>query len=131
MDTIQWQSFINVNNDNFLLGVNNLGINSYNPTFATNYTIPLNTWVNICQTYVQGTPSTIYVNGTLVTTSITYNLSYTGQRISIGAGVVNTIGPVADEFLYGRISEIQMFNRRLTDVEIYNNYISKKSRYGL
>ena len=130
-NSAQWQSFININNDNFLLGTYNLIINSYNPTFATNYTIPLNTWVNICQTYVQNTPSLIYVNGALVTTSSSFALSYTGQRISIGAGVVNPVGPVADEYLYGRISQIQMYNRRLSATEIYNNYISKKSRYGL
>jgi hypothetical protein len=130
-NSAQWQSFINVNNDNFLLGVSNLGINSYNPTYNAGYNIPLNTWINVCQTYVQGTAPLIYVNGILIHTATSSNLSYTGQRFSIGAGVINTVGPTADEFLYGRISEILIYNKRLSAIEIYNNYMAKKYRYGL
>jgi len=130
-NSAQWQSFINVNNDNFLLAVNNLGINSYNPTYYAGYNIPLNTWINVCQTYVQGTAPLIYVNGILIHTATSSNLSYTGQRFSIGAGVTNTVGPTADEFLYGRISEILIYNKRLSAIEIYNNYMAKKYRYGL
>ena len=87
--------------------------------------------VNVCQTYVQGTAPLIYVNGILIHTATSSNLSYTGQRFSIGAGVTNTVGPTADEFLYGRISEILIYNKRLSAIEIYNNYMAKKYRYGL
>jgi hypothetical protein len=129
--SVQWQSFINLNNDLFLLGVNNLTVNSYNPTYAANYNVTLNTWVNICQTYVQGTAPLIYINGVLSHTASVSNLSQTVQRIAIGAGVVNPVGPVADEYLYGRLSHVQMYSRRLTATEVYYNYMANKSRYGL
>ena len=130
-NSAQWQSLLNVNNDTFLLAVYNLGINSYNPTYVAGYNIPLNTWVNVCQTYVQNTSPLIYVNGSLIHTATSSNLSYIGQRFSIGAGVTNIVGPTADEFLYGRISEILIYNKRLSATEIYNNYMAKKYRYGL
>jgi hypothetical protein len=129
--SVRWQSFINLNNDLFLLGVNNLTVNSYNPTYAANYNVTLNTWVNICQTYVQGTAPLIYINGVLNHTASVSNLSQTVQRIAIGAGVVNPVGPVADEYLYGRLSHVQMYSRRLTATEVYYNYMANKSRYGL
>ena len=126
-----WQSFINFNNDLFLLGSATLEVRSYIPTQNTGYYMTLNTWVNVCQTYVQGTAPLIYINGVLNHTGSVSNVSQTVQRIAIGAGVANPVGPVADEFLYGRLSHVQMYSRRLTATEVYYNYMANKSRYGL
>jgi hypothetical protein len=76
-------------------------------------TLPLNTWSHLALTY-DGATLRLYVNGQLVQSrSQTGSLPSTSGVLSIGN---NSIWP--DEAFFGRIDEIRIYNRALTQQEI-------------
>lgn len=96
-------------------------------------TIPINTWVNIILTYGGGnlnsaTGIKFYINGALK--SVLYpngvSINTPNSRVSIGYEFAGLRNP-----MNGRISNVRIYNRVLTDVEVLQNYNATKSRYNL
>ena len=89
--------------------------------------IPLNSWTNMCFTWVSNGTSAIYKNGTLYTSRSIGNVPSTNPssigRIGLGHG------GNGDEYFAGRISNTSIYNRALTASEIQQNYNALKSRY--
>ena len=91
----------------------------------------LNVWQNICVIY-DGTQAgtnnmKMYVNGTQVglRDGQQPDLRVTAMPFFVGGD------PDASEFATARISQVLVYNRALTTVEISQNYNAVKSRYGL
>jgi len=100
----------------------------------TGYVIPLNEWTNITYTYNDtqlSNAQTAYVNGTSIFTA-TASGSMSTARVRDGAFLV---GYNNDSNLLsywgGRIAQVQVYNRGLTQSEVLQNYNTQKSRFGL
>ena len=89
--------------------------------------IPLNSWTNMCFTWVSNGTSAIYKNGTLYTSRSIGNVPSTNPSATgiIGLGH----GGNGDEFFAGRIAQTQIYNRALSAAEVSQNYNALKSRY--
>jgi len=87
-------------------------------------------WYFVVATY-DGTNLKMYINGVLETTqphSTAGNIKYISDSIvSIGNRSVYYIG----EYANGKISNVQIYNRALTESEITQNFNAHKSRYSI
>jgi hypothetical protein len=108
-----------------------LGNNTTFDRLATGSPIPLNTYTHVAVTY-DGTIMKIYINGVLDSskpTAIgTLNQTNTTDPLFIGNG--------PDGVFTGTIDEVEIFNRTLSDTEIFNTYNAGaagecKSRIGM
>ena len=88
-------------------------------------TININTWYFICTT-VNGTSSKMYLNGNQIGSSVNYSPSNTNTNTYLGVSPIYT-----NEFLYGGISNLQIYNRDLSASEVLQNYNALKGRFGL
>jgi len=90
--------------------------------------IPLNTWTNMCFTWKINGTSAIYKNGILYTSRSIGNIPTTNPANNgrIGLGHSN-----ADDYFNGKMSQVQIYNRQLTDLEVFQNFNSLRGRYGL
>jgi hypothetical protein len=81
------------------------------------------TWYHVAVTYNNGSPI-IYVNGVLDNSSsntITFASSYYGNDIGrLGLGI---------QYFKGTIGNVQVYNRALNPIEIYQNFNALKNRY--
>lgn len=91
--------------------------------------IPLNSWTNMCFTWVSNGTSAIYKNGTLYTSRSIGNVPSTNPssigRIGLGHG--NN----GDEYFAGRISTTSIYNKALTASEIQQNFNALRGRFGI
>jgi len=91
----------------------------------------LNVWQNICVIYdgtqVGTANMKMYVNGTQVGSrdADQPDLSPSAMPFYVGGD------PIASEFATARISQVLVYNRALSTIEIAQNYNAVKSRYGL
>jgi len=96
--------------------------------YNTEYTIPLNTWVNITYRYKgSGSDSqSIFINGILIWTKSngTGPLPTNSNQVRIGFDDNNW-------WWGGRIPQTQIYNRALSAEEILQNYNATKTRFGL
>ena len=95
------------------------------------YAFTLNVWQNICVIY-DGTQAgtnnmKMYVNGTQVglRDADQPDLRVTAMPFFVGGD------PDASEFATARISQVLVYNRALSTIEISQNYNAVRSRYGL
>lgn len=90
--------------------------------------IPLNTWTNMCFTWVANGTSAIYKNGTLYTSRTIGNVPATNPASNgrIGLGHDN-----ADNYFHGKMSNVSIYNRALTAVEVKQNFNAIRRRYGV
>ena len=91
--------------------------------------IPLNSWTNMCFTWVSNGTSAIYKNGTLYTSRSIGNVPSTNPSLTGRIGLGH--GGNGDEYFAGRISNTSIYNRALSAAEIQQNYNALKSRFGL
>jgi len=100
---------------------------------TTAYTVPINTWINLCGTYdstISGgiNSQKFYVNGQLHANSNRINALNTG----ISSNTVKLGGQVsAGGYLNGRISKTLIYDRALSAQEVLQNYNAQKSRFNL
>ncbi len=142
-NTVVGNSFSNSGTDGWLMatGTNYFG---YSNTFfiaigadssyrtAINGSLILNAWNYIGGTitngggnitlYLSGIAVTSYQGGPMNTNTITYNT----QDMAIGRRVSTQA-----EYFIGRIAQVQIYNRALTEQEVLQNYNATKRRYGL
>lgn len=84
---------------------------------------PLNTWTYIVVTHI-GTERKVYVNGSLVSTFSSGNLSLTSTT-KIGSWTDNNY------YMIGNTGPLQIYNRALSAGDILQNYNAQKGRFGL
>ncbi len=122
-----WTVAFGMSNDGegFASGSYNWGNNSiggqickYNFISTTNTTIELNKWTNVIFKYDSNILS-IYKNGVFVSSQL---VNYTTTNIS--AGSFNIASNVFSEYYNGKIDDIGIWNRALTDQEIITLYNS-------
>jgi hypothetical protein len=142
-NTVVGNSFSNSGTDGWLMatGTNYFG---YSNTFfiaigadssyrtAINGSLILNAWNYIGGTitngggnitlYLSGIAVTSYQGGPMNTNTITYNT----QDMAIGRRI-----STQPEYFIGRIAQVQIYNRALTEQEVLQNYNATKRRYGL
>jgi len=112
--------------------VGGYGFRYYNETLGTSSnmytqgTIPdINKWYNVSITRNSGT-STMYVNGSLITSS-----SGDTHDISSTTLYIGRYGGGTDYEHHGYISNFSIYNRALTQQEVQQNFNAFKDRYGL
>lgn len=90
--------------------------------------IPLNTWTNMCFTWKTNGTSAIYKNGILYTNRSLGNIPSTNPASNgrIGLGHDN-----ADDYFHGKMPSVQIYNRQLSAVEVYQNFNAMRGRYGV
>lgn len=90
--------------------------------------IPLNTWTNMCFTWLINGTSAIYKNGSLYTSRSIGNVPSTNPASNgrIGLGHVN-----ADNYYNGKMPMVQIYNRQLSANEVLQNFNALKGWYGL
>lgn len=96
--------------------------------YNTQYTIPLNTWVNIVYTYIgTGTDSqNVYINSS----KIFSNPNGSGP-ISENANFIRIGYDDNNWYWGGKISQTSIYNRALSVTEIQQNFNAYKDRFGL
>jgi hypothetical protein len=83
----------------------------------------INVWINVTNTVTAAGVSTLYVNGVPVFTVTGYTYGNgTPSRLGIGAN------PGGTEAFQGNISQVSIYNRALSLVEVQQNYNAFKSR---
>jgi hypothetical protein len=85
-----------------------------------------NIWHHIVATWTS-TQLTIYIDGTLDKTQ-SYNFTFTTSADLLYIGRQKTAG---EGFFKGNISNVQIYNRTLSQSEVTQNYNATKGRYGL
>ncbi len=119
----------NSSNGTIEFGVNTGGAGfSGSETISTNF--PDNEWLHCICTFTSGTAK-IYKNGVLDTTNNSATTNPTHPSDSAANGVLR-IGARMDSSPYdfeGQIGEVRVYNKRLTDEEVYQNYNAKKGKY--
>lgn len=89
-----------------------------------------NKWNYACLTWNTSTKlATFYLNG--VMTSTQSNSAIVEQSSGTYNTIIGAIRNASGNFLTGRVSIIQAYNRILTSSEIQQNYNAHKSRFGL
>ncbi len=90
--------------------------------------IPLNTWTNMCFSWKANNTSVIYKNGVLLTSRSIGNVPSTNPASNgrIGLGHSN-----ADDYFHGRMPLVQIYNRQLSAVEVFQNFNSMRGLYGI
>ena len=85
--------------------------------------VSYDTWFNLVGVY-DGTNASMYINGVLVAGPTARSWNTTSSNAGIGKNVSNT------EYWKGDISQVSVYNRALSAVEIRQNYNGLRSRYA-
>ncbi len=91
----------------------------------SSFIFPTGVWYNIACTF-DGSNVNVYGNGSLLGTGsrVGQLRQYTAQETTLGK-ILNT------QYLNGRIAQVSLYNRALTAIEVQQNYLASKSRFGL
>ena len=84
-----------------------------------------NTWSNITFKFTIGGTMTLYKNENKISTTSLGSLTISSQPLRIGRSV-DTYWSA----LPGRVANVQIYNRELSDGEVLQNYNATKSRFG-
>jgi hypothetical protein len=89
-----------------------------------------NTWYNVVGTSDGLGNGRIYINGILIDTNSSYTTTTQNEQapVTIG-GVIN--GSTLTQLSNMKIPTVQVYNRSLSPFEVYQNYNSMKSRFGI
>ncbi len=85
--------------------------------------IPLSSWINIC-VVKDGANLYYYRNGVLYASNVT-SQTKTSQPFYIGGD------PAENTYLYGRIADVQVYDRALTLSEVTQNFNAFRERFGI
>lgn len=103
---------------------------SYQRIFgSTNYQI--NRWYNFVGVWKSGLPIQAYLNGVETSSGL---LSPSGNLTQLRSGNTNLFLariPAGALYFAGNISNFSMYNRALTDDEIFNNFVALRGRFGV
>ena len=117
-----------VNDNRLNIFLSNSGNTAVYTELSTNPIFAINTWYHVAVTFAKPNIA-LYVNGSSqVTGTFNYDL-YNSTSNSIIGGYAYSNG--LSYLMKGQISNIQFYNRALSDTEILQNYNALKSRFGL
>lgn len=116
-------------NDRFGFAISS-DINSEWFVYDPGNVIPINTWVHYT---VSVSPNiiTLYKNGIAINSlnnSFTFATVLPTTKVYIGAGVFNNI---IGDYWPGRIGVVRIYNRPLTQSEVFQNYVSNRARFNI
>jgi hypothetical protein len=94
-------------------------------SYASEISLGSSTSWNFASFVWTGSTVTLYLNGT---SPLSSNITFTNSG-SVVVGVYPTL--TSTSYFNGRISNVQIYNRNLSDSEILQNYNATKSRFGL
>jgi len=133
VQSIYGQGFDNVNEALAFrfLDDHSFNIGTYNSSTGNRLTtsgaiFSTGTWYNLVGQYT-GTDWTLYINGSLSSSTTSAGINSTTAPISIAGGYFS--GTYA-RFLNGNISNVLVYNTALTSGQILQNYNATKSRFG-
>ncbi|MFH1431332.1 MAG: LamG-like jellyroll fold domain-containing protein [Nanoarchaeota archaeon] len=89
---------------------------------------PLNKWYHVTTMY-NGTGSSLYIDGVLENSSLYNYQSSSLDVFPVGANYV-TLDDSYSNFFNGSIDELRIWNRSLSDDEVYQHYISNLRKYS-
>jgi hypothetical protein len=113
---IQWRMVLNGTMNTFSTNTINAGVNTSN-------------WFQVVGTYSSGNRK-LYVNGILKNSdSQTGTIATNAGGMSIGAYGGYNGG--RDYYYNGDIAIVRVYNKQLTDQEVFNNYSALKGRFGI
>jgi hypothetical protein len=137
----KWYQIINCNNNSdsyiLLLGYANNNVNNIAATnlysqstfYGINNNYSLNNWTNIVFSHNNQNGGKIYINGNLISSTNT-NGDICSSTNPLYFGTDNNFGTLW-RFFNGKIDDIAIYNRALSQTEITQNYNAQKARYGL
>jgi hypothetical protein len=109
--------------------------NNSGPYIQPSYTTAANTWYNVCCTHIRSGGNSdlrLYLNGTrIAATVIGSTLTPNSNTSNLTIGQRRNAGSSANSSFSGSISQVQIYNRALSEQEIKQNYNATKRRYGL
>ena len=110
-------------NSNFYLSHDGVG----SPVVTNLTSLIVNNWYYVVGTF-NNTTAKIYTNGYLDCTPLSTagNLFFTNNSFYAGAGT----GGGSFIYFNGSIANIQVYNRALSDAEVFQNYCATKARFG-
>ena len=85
-----------------------------------------NTWIFITMKFTINGTLTVYINSSKISTTSLGSVSISSQPIRIGRSV--------DAYwsaLPGRVANLQIYNRELSDVEVLQNFQATRTRFGV
>ena len=91
----------------------------------TNFIASSDTWYYFISSY-DGSKLKIYINGVLIGSSTTFSGSITTTNVVLGIG---KLGSYSSLRLNGKIASSFIYNRALSDSEIWQNYNATRSRF--
>lgn len=91
--------------------------------------LPRDTWKFVAVTLKDRDTMNLYTDGNLVDTSNTVG-SYTSDKVYIG-GYYDNPPPQVSDFWDGYISEVKIYTRAFTDIEISNEFGYRRNFYGV
>jgi len=95
--------------------------------YLSTTTCPFNLWNNMTYTYDSiNNIAQLYVNNIKQTSQSNSSVTYTTSEHYLGA----TSNPITDYAMKGFISSFFMYNRKLSDDEVTNNYNALRGRFG-
>jgi hypothetical protein len=101
-------------------------------TITSSMSVIDNTWRNVTAVATGTNSIKMYINGVLNATGTGNGFSaYATSYIRIGSYVLSSWPNSNTGFFNGSISNIQIYDRALTDPEILQNYNAQKSRFNL
>jgi hypothetical protein len=104
-----------------------LGFHGANQNKST-YTPITGSWINAAVTVTPSKISTLYVNGSPYQTTSSFEYGPNSQnRLSIGNGEYQS----SFEPYLGSVSVVQIYNRAISQFEVWQNFNALKGRYGI
>lgn len=108
-------------------------INSENANIGAPFfqTIQAGDWIHVAWVYNAADKSSkVYVNGTLTNTVVNQAIGRTeisnGYELTVGCGWTDASEPELNNFWPGQVDELRIWNRALTNDEVYSDQISDK-----
>jgi len=91
--------------------------------------LPRDVWKFVAVTFINRGTMNLYIDGSLVDTSSTVG-GYTSDKVYIG-GYYDNPPPQVSDFWDGYISEVKIYTRAFTDIEISNEFGYRRNFYGV
>jgi hypothetical protein len=105
------------------------------PYIQPSYTTAANTWYNVCCTHARSGGSSdlrLYLNGTRVAANVNaQNNTPNSNTSNVTIGQRFNAGSSSNSSFSGAISQVQIYNRTLTEQEILQNFNATRFRYGI
>ena len=109
--------------------------NNSGPYIQPSYTTAANTWYNVCCTHTRSGGNSdlrLYLNGTRIAANVLGPTTTPNSNTSnLTIGQRRNAGSSSNSSFSGAISQVQIYNRALSEQEILQNFNATRFRYGV